>query len=101
MSRLYDVANVIRSKNAGPFSLTIDLLFADRAAYARVLAAPRFTAPVIAKLYGTTPERVAIHPFEASLAIKVTLPRPVSAGSPADVDVYGCQQHVPLAGMEV
>jgi len=101
MAKLYDTATVMRSKNAGPFTLTIDLMFADRAAFDRVLGAPAFTATAIATLYDTSPALVAIHPFEASLAIKVTLPRSISAGSPGDVDVYGCQQHVLLADIEV
>ena len=27
--RLYDAAAIVRSKNAGPFAVTIDLFFAD------------------------------------------------------------------------
>ena len=36
--RLYDLALVCRSKNAGPFQVTIDLMFDDEAAYRRVLS---------------------------------------------------------------
>ena len=34
-------------------------------------------------------------------AIKVSLPRAYSSGSAPDTDVYGCQQHFPLAEIEV
>ena len=34
--RLVDVARVIRSKNAGPFELTFDIMFADADSYERV-----------------------------------------------------------------
>jgi len=101
MARLYDLAHVIRSKNAGPFTLTIDLMFEDRASYDRAITSPEFTASTVAALYGTEPESVAIHTFERCLAIKVTLPRRCSAGAPGDTDVYGCQQHFPLAGLNV
>jgi len=34
--RLYDLASVLRSKNAGPFELTLDVMFADEQSYALV-----------------------------------------------------------------
>ncbi len=100
--RLYDCASTIRSKNAGPFTLTIDVAFADRQAYDAVLASPRFTPEVVASLYQVPAASVRICPFEQILTIKVSMPRPDgSSGAPADRDVYGCQQHFPLANLEI
>ena len=100
--RLYDWAQVIRSKNAGPFTVTIDLVFADQAAMDRVLASDEFTPARIAFLYGVEPSGVRIAPFAAIRTIKVTMPRPDgSSGAPGDRDVYGCQQHFPLADLDV
>lgn len=99
--RLYDLAKVIRSKNAGPFTVTIDLMFADAATYQEVLASPRLTAEEIGLLYGVDPAAVIIRQFAAIRTIKVALPRRVSSGAPGDADVYGSQQHFPLAGMEI
>jgi hypothetical protein len=100
--RLYDCAKVIRSKNAGPFTLTIDLMFDDRQMFDRVLASDRFTEESIADLYGTAASSVQICPFERIRTIKVSLPRPgSSSGAPGDRDVYGCQQHFPLANLEI
>ena len=98
---LYDLAPVVRSKNAGPFTLTVDLMFASAADYERVLRSSSFTAKAIADLYGVEPDTVAICPFARVRTIKVTLPRPRPAGAPGDPDVYGCQQHFPLAAVEV
>jgi len=81
--RLYELATVIRSKNAGPFTPTIDLLFEKVADTRRVLAAPSFSAKKIAALYRTTTDAVRIHPFERVLAIKVSLPRPCRRVPPA------------------
>jgi len=100
--RLYDLARVIRSKNAGPFTLTVDLLLANATDFARVLEAEHFTVEHIAAMYGVAPEQVRICPFPAIHTIKVTLPRPgSSSGAPADTDVYGSQQHFPLGGIRV
>jgi hypothetical protein len=99
--KLYDLAAVIRTKNAGPFTLTLDLMFRADADLERVLAAPAFTAGSIAALYRADPGSVRIHPFRRIRAVKVTMPRPVSSGAPGDTDVYGSQQHFPLADVEV
>ena len=100
--RLYDCAKVIRSKNAGPFTLTIDLLFEDKERFDRVLSSPTFTTERIAELYGVEKSSVRICPFDRALAIKVSLPRPgASSGAPGDRDCYGGQQHFPLADMDL
>jgi hypothetical protein len=100
--RLYDRASEIRSKNAGPFDWTIDVMFDDAGALDAVVASPRFTQDRIAALYGVTPSSVRIHPFREILTVKVSMARPDgSSGSPRDRDVYGCQQHFPLAELEI
>ena len=98
---LYDLATVCRSKNAGPFQVTIDLMFADASAYGRVLAAPCFTPEFIGKLYRVPPESVFIKRFDRILTVKVVLPRTIASGSPGDSDVYGSQQHFPLGNIEI
>ncbi len=100
--RLYECSRVIRSKNAGPFALTIDLMFDSREDLQRVLNSPEFTSRRIAERYRVPESSVRICPFEEVLAIKVSMPRPgPSSGAPGDRDVYGCQQHFPLADIEV
>ncbi|MBO7146474.1 MAG: DUF4387 domain-containing protein [Lentisphaeria bacterium] len=99
--KLYDIAFVCRSKNAGPFQLTVDLMFSDRADYDKVLRSPAFTPEKIALLYRTDAEKVMIKPFERILTIKVVIPRLHGSGSPDDTDVYGSQQHFPLGNLEI
>ena len=67
----------------------------------RVLRAPGFDAESIAHLYGVATDAVAIHELRPARAIKVSLPRAVSSGAVGDRDVYGSQQHMPLAGIAV
>ena len=97
--RLVDAARVIRSKNAGPLHLTLDLMFEDQARYDIARASPALTAEAIGRLYGVSGNEVQVIPYPAALAIKVVLERPVVAGSPGDADVYGAQQHRPLLGI--
>lgn len=100
--RLYELAGTVRSKNAGPFMLTIDLVLPDCESFNRVLTAEAMQPERIARLYSVAAGRVRVIPFERILTIKVTLPRPAaSSGAPGDRDVYGCQQHFPLAAVRV
>ncbi len=99
--KLYDLAFVCRSKNAGPFQFTIDLMFQDPDTWRRVLNAPEFRLETIATAYQTDPELVKIKPFERILTIKVVIPRAHSSGAPGDRDVYGSQQHFPLGDFNI
>ena len=99
--KIYDAALVCRSKNAGPFQVTVDLMFSTAENYHKVLQSSRFTPEVIGKLYQVDPDRVAIKTFESILTVKVVLPRRHGSGSPLDTDVYGSQQHFPLGNLEI
>lgn len=104
MPRLQDLAAVLRSKNAGPFQITIDLMFDDDATYRRVLESGALSPAGIAGLYGVETQRVSVIPFDRVRAIKVTMPRlsgDRGSGSAFDRDVYGAQQHGPLAEMTI
>ena len=99
--KLIDVAKVIRSKNAGPTTLTLDLLFSDEAGYKRALAASSLKPAAIAPLYGVKPEQVQVIAYPAAIAVKIVMDRKVVSGDPGDRDVYGAQQHGPLLGVEI
>ena len=102
MTTLYELADVIRSKNAGPFFTTIDLLFDDREIFNRVVASEILTPDLIADLYGNKAADINIVIFHAAHAIKITFPRiGATSGAPGDRDVYGAQQHGPISGVEV
>jgi hypothetical protein len=99
--KLSDLAQVIRSKNAGPLLLTLDVMFASDADYQRVAQSPALSAEAIGRLYRVPPEEVTVIPYPVGRAIKIVLARKVMAGDPGDCDVYGAQQHAPLLGIEL
>jgi hypothetical protein len=101
MQTLEHIARVIRSKNAGPFYLTLDVLFGDLASYERVVRAGAITAEKIAALYRRPVEDVKVYLHPGALAMKVSIVRPVPAGSLTDTDIYGAQQHVLLYDIEI
>lgn len=99
--KLIDIARVIRSKNAGPTTLTVDLMFNDSQAFERALASPALKAEAIAMLYALEPSQVEVIAYPPAVAIKIVMDRKVVAGDPGDRDVYGAQQHAPLLGVEL
>ena len=99
--RLADIAQVIRSKNAGPRRLTLDLMFASEADYQRVAQSPALGPARVAALYRVAVEDVTVIPYPVGRAIKIVLARKIMAGDPGDFDVYGAQQHAPLLGIEI
>ncbi|HET8995298.1 MAG TPA: DUF4387 domain-containing protein [Acetobacteraceae bacterium] len=99
--RLAEIAQVIRSKNAGPRRLTLDLMFASDADYQRVAQSPALARAEIAALYRVAPEDVTVIPYPVGRAIKIVLARKIMAGDPGDFDVYGAQQHAPLLAVEI
>ncbi len=99
--KLIDIARVIRSKNAGPTTLTLDLLFNDEAGYQHALNSPALQPAAIALLYGLRADQVALIPYPPAIAIKIAMDRTIVAGNPGDRDVYGAQQHTPLLELEL
>jgi hypothetical protein len=97
-----DLARVIRSKNAGPFELTLDIIFPDAAAFDRVRESGVLAPARIARLYGLPDASVtSVHFFAPANAFKATLARPLVSGAVGDTDVYGSQQHMPLVDVIV
>jgi hypothetical protein len=52
-------------------------------------------------LYGVAEGDVRVIPYPLGRAIKIVMPRGVTAGDPGDADAYGAQQHGPLLGLEL
>ena len=98
---LKDVANVIRSKNAGPYELTLDVLVRDEEMFEKLRQADIINQSTIARLYRIPKEDVlSIVWFPNARAIKATIVRPLPSGAMGERDVYGAQQHAPLVNFE-
>jgi len=101
MAKLRDLAKVCKSKNAGPFEVTIDLMFETREIYDQVVKSGIINERLFARLYGVDAKDVLYTPYPAALALKGTIPRRISSGDVGDTDVYGAQQHAPLLDVEI
>ena len=101
MAKLGDLARLIRSKNAGPFTLTFDVMFDTDAVYRKVCAAKVLTKEGFAAMYRVPVEEVTFFEHDAAKAIKISIPRPAFQGSREDGDIYGGQQHGPLVELDI
>ncbi|AUS64779.1 DUF4387 domain-containing protein [Escherichia albertii] len=97
---IVSLAQVIRSKNAGPYELVLDILFKTKENYERVKSSGQLTPELIARLYHVEPDFIhRIVWFDPSNAVKIVMPRDIISGNIGDNDVYGAQQHAPLLNM--
>src|SRR4029077_7199092 len=69
MATLGDLAKLVRSKNAGPFWLTIDIMFDDAEAYRRARDAEIVNRATIARLYNRHPAEIIVVNHDTALAI--------------------------------
>ncbi|KAI0595352.1 hypothetical protein F4775DRAFT_569347 [Biscogniauxia sp. FL1348] len=94
---MMEIASVVRSKNSGPFELTLDIMFDHESSYRRVKAANVLTNEVIKKLYQVQDEDILVNMYyDPAMAWKCTLKRPWAQGSIGERDTLGTQQHAPL-----
>jgi hypothetical protein len=98
---LGDLASLVRSKNAGPFWITIDVFFATDADYAQAAAPGVLTTDTIARVYQADPATVVLYRLPNIRVIKTSFPRPVVQGAFADRDMHSGQQHIPLAQLPI
>src|SRR5258708_32183793 len=94
--QLVEIARTIRSKNAGPFWMTLDVFFDSDADFAHVQRSGVLTAEKVGELYGVDPALVKKFELPEIKAMKFSMPRLVVAGSFDDRDLHAGQQHVPL-----
>lgn len=87
MTALKDLVLKVRSKNAGPFWLTIDIFCGSEAAFAKVT--DRLKTQEVARLFKVPPEKLKRFDIDSLNAIKFSLPRPVVQGSIHDRDMHG------------
>ncbi|MDB5482776.1 MAG: hypothetical protein JWO83_3829 [Caulobacteraceae bacterium] len=101
MTRLAELSSLIRSKNAGPFVLTFDIMFPDEESYGRVKRSGLLNAAHFAELFRLPPEQVRFFVCDNARAFKFSIPRPLTQGDLADGDLHGGQQFIPLMDIDI
>ena len=99
--KVKEIAKYVRSKNAGPFWITIDIFCRSEEDFQLLRQSPNLTADKVAKMYGVKPGSVQVFYADRINVIKYSFPRPHPQGSRYENDMHGGQQYVLLAEQEV
>ncbi len=89
----------IRSKNAGPFWLTVDIFCGSPEAYEAVSAKLRTTQ--VAGAFGIPSQSIKRFDIEDLQVIKFSLPRPEVQGSVRDRDMHGASWAALVGSLEL
>jgi Domain of unknown function (DUF4387) len=92
-----DLASLVRSKNAGPYWLTLEIFCDTDGIYTSIAAPDVITPEHVARVYGTAPETVRIFRLPDLRVVKISMPRPTTQGAIGDRDMHAGQQHIPLS----
>lgn len=87
MAELGEIAEKVRSKNAGPFWLTIDVFCGNSDVFQRVVAG--VDTARVAALFGVDLQTVKRFDIADLNVVKFSVPRPVVQGTRADRDMHG------------
>ena len=99
--KLGDVCRYVRSKNAGPFWVTVDLFFDSAENYAKYHDDPAISADAIAAVYGVDAALVRRFPVESLNMVKISYPRATPQGGVHERDMHSGQQFVPLLALRL
>lgn len=101
MPTIQQVSRFIRSKNAGPFWITIDIFCSDKESYDSIMQSMSLTPDELAKIYDVDAQTVKIYPVPNLLVIKISIPRKLPQGHKYERDMHSGQQYVRILDLEL
>lgn len=95
MAELRDIAYKIRSKNAGPFWLTVDIFCGSKPAFTQICDG--LSTQRVASVFGTSAANIKRFEIPDLNVIKFSMPRPSIQGAIEDRDMHGASWAALLA----
>lgn len=99
LAELRTLVQKVRSKNAGPFWLTIDVFCGDAERYDNVVE--RLSSKAVADLFQTNSQTLKRFDIADLHVIKFSLPRPSTQGDIHDRDMHGASWAALLAELDI
>ena len=99
MPELGSLVEKVRSKNAGPFWLTVDIFCGSPEAYSRVVSG--LSTDRVAALFGADPADLKRFDIADLNVVKFSMPRPSVQGTAEDRDMHGAGWAPLLAEVEI
>lgn len=101
MPKVRDVCHVVRSKVAGPFWVTMDLMFDSKENFDRYAECSELGKGVISKVYGVAEDDVKLFPVESLNVLKISFARPHVQGGVGERDLHSGQQYTYILDQEL
>lgn len=101
MPKLREVCRHVRSKNAGPYWITVDLFFADKELFDRYADSPEIGAAAVGTLLGVDGAQIKRFALSDLYVVKLSYPRQHAQGGAIERDMHGGQQYVRLLDVEL
>jgi hypothetical protein len=101
MPKVKEVCRHVRSKVAGPFWVTTDLMFDNRENYDRYVNSPALSPEAIAAIYHIDPATIQLYPISQLRVLKISYPRRSPQGSVEERDLHSGQQYTYLLNVEL
>ncbi len=99
--KLIDADAIVRSKDAGPFRFTLDVIFNNQEQFKQMKDSGVWNQESLSRRCKIDLKAIdECLVYEPAMAFKCTYQRPISSGAFGDNDIYGSQQHVPLYEIE-
>ncbi len=99
MIKLGDAVYKIRSKNAGPFWVTIDVFCGDARVFDEVVN--HVETAQVAKIFDIPTQTIKRFDISTLNVVKFSIPRPVIQGDRFDRDMHGAQWSMLLEEIEL
>jgi hypothetical protein len=99
MAELHTLAAKVRSKNAGPFWLTIDIFCGTPEAYSRISTG--LSTARVAQTFNTNTQELKRFDIPALNVVKFSLPRPQVQGAIDDRDMHGASWAALLGEVDI
>ena len=99
MPEIGTIARKVRSKNAGPFWLTIDIFCGESDAFAQI--AQGLSTDRVAQVLHAEANTIKRFDIPELNVIKISLPRPVVQGHARDRDMHGAAWASVIAELEI
>ena len=100
MATIGETAFYVRSKNAGPFWVTVYIFCGEREVFEKLSASKNITKETVAEVYGVNSEEVKIFYIPNLNVIKISYPRVKPQGQKYERDMHAGQQYVQIAELE-
>jgi hypothetical protein len=101
MTGIRECASTMRTRNAGAFIVSADIVFKTPELYAAWRDSGIITAAAVAERMQVDADSVQIIDYPAASALKITVPRRTVAGGPGDTDLDSAAQFVPLLDFDL